>query len=131
MKYQWWLIGAVGLLGLPRFSHQLGFFGARPYGIMDEYYYAGILKKANVQVPAWTNEYQLYYLMNWPVPNNTLLDQTPEKSRWSRPDYTNMKTAALLFVDWYKPDDWKGWTYQDVKLERGLFHWMRIWRKND
>jgi hypothetical protein len=122
-----WIGGAALLLcGLPRFIRQVH---SRPYSIMDMYYYTDLLKKNNVEGPAWTSVYPIYFLMNWPVPNNNLLDLTPEESRMGRLDYANERTAVFLYTSWHKPEDWKGWTHQDIKLTRGLYHWMRIWRK--
>jgi hypothetical protein len=130
----WIWITAIPLLflALPRLTNQLGLFGRPPYGLMDDYYYADILKKRNVQSPGWSNCFPLFYLMDWPVPGNDFLRQIEwlREIDWDQKPYSELKTivyftpsASLGF------EKREGWTYEDVPLSRGQYKEVRIWQK--
>lgn len=110
-----------------------GAFGIRPYGIMDNYYYAGQVRKAGPVIPVWTNWPAIYFIMGWPVPGNDFLAQINDGASidWNTPPYDKVQTRIYFYHNVHAlPKYWDGWSYEDQILDRGQFTLMRVWRRS-
>ena len=135
MKYQWWLIIAVILIGLPRLYRQTF---ERRYGLADIYYYADILKAYKVQEPAWTNCLPIYIEMNWKVQGNFLDSafEWPTAVDWTKKPYSDLKTIAFFDIHnnfghplYKEMEPRPGWTTFDIRLKRGSYQWLRLLKR--
>lgn len=112
---------------------------SHPYGIMDNYFYAGQIPKMEINPPIWTNWPALYFILGWPVPVHDFINagqiDMGREIDWSQEPYASVNTRIELLSDLSElgskrhPMYVAGWKREDIFLTRGQFKLMRVWTR--